>query len=93
MIQALEPLQSTDNFDKFVSMTNDYNQTLAHLAVMFRYFKLRKRLVDWGIDLTIADVNGLIPLHCAYRVGVGRSWSSLGRHPYKSRQIRESKMK
>ena len=50
-------------------MTNDYNQALAHLAVMFRYFKLLKRFVEWSIDLTITDVNGLTLLHCPYRVG------------------------
>ena len=69
MIQALEPLQNMANFDELVSITNDYNQTLAHFAVMFGYPKLLRRLVEWEIDLTIADINGLTALHCAYRGG------------------------
>ena len=28
-----------------------------------------RRLVEWDIDVTIADVNGLTALHCAYRGG------------------------
>ena len=69
VIHALEPLQKLFNFGKLVSMTNDYNQTLAHFAALSGYFKLLKRLVEWNIDLTVADVNGLTPLHCAYRGG------------------------
>ena len=69
MIQALEPLQNMPNFNELVSITNDYNQTLAHFAVMFGYPKLLRQLVEWDIDLTIADVNGLTALHCAYRGG------------------------
>ena len=69
MIQALEPLQNMPNFRELVSITNDCNQTLAHFAVMFRYLKLLRRLVEWDIDLNTADVNGLTPLHCAYRGG------------------------
>jgi hypothetical protein len=68
-IHALEPLQKLANFEELVSMTNDYNQTLAHFAGLSGYFKLLKRLVEWNTDLTITDVNGLTPLHCAYRGG------------------------
>jgi ankyrin repeat protein len=69
MIHVLEPLRKDGQFDELVSMTNDYNQTLAHFASLTGYFKLLKRLVEWNTDLTIADVNGLTPLHCAYRGG------------------------
>jgi hypothetical protein len=69
IIQALEPLQNRPNFHELVSMTNDYNQTLAHFAVLFGYLSLLERLVEWDIDLTIADVSGLTPLHYAYRGG------------------------
>ena len=69
IIHVLEPLQKLANFGELVSMTNDYNQTLAHFASLSGYFKLLKRLVEWSIDLTIADVNGLTPLHCAYKGG------------------------
>ena len=57
------------NFDELVSITNDYNQTLAHFAVMFEYPKLLRRLVEWDIAVTTADVNGLTTLHCAYGGG------------------------
>ena len=69
IIRALEPLQTLANFDELVSMANDYNQTLAHFAGLSGYSKLLRRLVEWNIDLTIADVNGLKPLHCAYKGG------------------------
>ena len=52
------------NVDELVSITHDHNETLAHFAVMFGYPKLLRRLVEWDIDLTIAD-----PLYCAYSGG------------------------
>ncbi len=69
IIVALEPLQTLAIFDELVSMTNDYNQTLAHFAGLSGYSKLLRRLIEWNIDLTVADVNGLTPLHCAYKGG------------------------
>ena len=69
IVDALEPLQKLANFGGLVSMTNDYNQTLAHFASLSGYYKLLKRLVEWNVDLTVADVNGLTPLHCAYEGG------------------------
>ena len=48
---------------------NDYSQTLAHFAVIFGYINLLRQLVEWGIDLSIADMNGLTALHCAYKKG------------------------
>ena len=69
IIQALAPLQDTQDFGEVISKTNDYKQTLAHFAVHFGYTKLLRRLVGWNIDLTIADVNGLTALHCAYKKG------------------------
>ena len=55
------------NFDELVSIRNDFNQNLAILV--FGYPKSLRRLVEWEIDLTIAGVNGLTALHCAYREG------------------------
>jgi len=69
IIQALALLQDTLNFEELISKTNDYNQTLAHFAVLFGYIDLLKLLVGWNIDLTIADINGLTALHCAYMKG------------------------
>ena len=69
IIQTLAPLQSAVNFGEVISKTNDYKQTLAHFAVFFGYTNLLGRLVEWNIDLTIADVNGFTALHCAYKEG------------------------
>ena len=69
LIEALSCLQERPNFHEIVSTTNDYNQTLAHLSIFYDYPSLLSRLVEWGIDLTIADVNGLTTLHCAYLKG------------------------
>ena len=48
---------------------NIYRQSLLHLAVHLRYRQLVQRLVDWGIDLDIKDVNGFTALHTAYLCG------------------------
>jgi ankyrin repeat protein len=69
IIQALAPLQNTQDFEELISKTNDYKQTLAHFAVHFGYTNLLRQLVGWNIDLTIADVNGFTALHCAYKKG------------------------
>ena len=69
IIQALAPLQNTQNFGEVISKTNDYKQTLAHFAILFGYTNLLSQLVGWNIDLTIADVNGFTALHCAYKIG------------------------
>jgi len=69
IIQALSPLQNTQDFEEVISKTNDYKQTLAHFAVQFGYADLLRRLVGWNIDLSIADVNGFTALHCAYKTG------------------------
>ena len=69
LMEALSCLQARPNFHEIVSTTNDYHQTLAHLAILYDYPSLLGRLVEWHIDLTIADVNGLTALHCAYMKG------------------------
>ena len=69
LMEALSCLQERPNFHEIVSTTNDYNQTLAHLSIFYEYPSLLGRLVEWGINLTIADVNGLTALHCAYMKG------------------------
>ena len=40
IIQALAPLQNTLYSEELISKTNDYNQTLAHFAVLFGYSDL-----------------------------------------------------
>jgi hypothetical protein len=69
IMDALSCLQAQPNFHEIVSTTNDYDQTLAHLSVFYDYPSLLGRLVEWNINLTIADVNGLTALHCAYMKG------------------------
>jgi hypothetical protein len=69
LIEALSCLQTRSNFREIVSTTNNYNQTLAHLSILYGYPSLLSRLVDWCIDDTIADVNGLTALHYAYMKG------------------------
>ena len=61
-MDALSCLQGRLNFHQIVSTTNAYNRTLAHLSILYDYPSLLCRLVEWGIDLTIADVNGLTAL-------------------------------
>ncbi len=69
LIEALISLQARPKFHEIVSTPNDYHQTLAHLSILYDYPSLLGRLVEWHIDLTIADVNGLTALHCAYMKG------------------------
>ena len=69
IIQALVPLQNTQGFGEVISKTNDHKQTLAHFAVHFGYTTLLRQLVEWNIDLSVADVNGFTALHCAYKKG------------------------
>src|SRR5258708_3323768 len=68
-MEALSCLQQRPNFHEIVSTTNDYRQTLAHLSICYGFPSLLNLLVDWRIDLSIADVNGLTALHCAYMKG------------------------
>ena len=65
LLKALLSLSEKPNFDDIVSTRNDDSQTLAHLSVLYGYISLLSRLVEWKIDLTVADINGLTALHCA----------------------------
>ena len=69
LVHALSCIQARPNFREIVSTTNEYGQTLAHLAILYDYPSLLRHLVDWCIDLAISDVNGLTALHCAYMKG------------------------
>jgi len=69
LVHVLNSIQARPNFREIVSTTNDYSQTLAHLAILFDYPSLLRHLVDWSIDLAIPDVNGLTALHYAYMKG------------------------
>jgi len=69
LLHALSSIQARTNFGEIVSATNEYSQTLAHLAILYDYPSLLRHLVDWSIDLAISDVNGLTALHLAYMKG------------------------
>lgn len=69
VIQALLSLYTQPNFQHVVSISNDYSQTLAHLSVLYGFKSLLKHLIDWNIELEVADNNGLTALHCAYLAG------------------------
>jgi ankyrin repeat protein len=66
LVKALLSLCEKPNFDDIVSTSNDSSQTLAHLSILYGYITLLRHLVEWGIDLTVADISGLTALHCAY---------------------------
>jgi ankyrin repeat protein len=57
------------NFEQRLSSVNRYGRSLLHLAVHLRYRELVQRLVDWGIDLNLKDMNGFTALHAAYLCG------------------------
>jgi len=49
-----------------ISFANSHNPTLAHLAVLFWYTALLDKLVEWGVNLDVQDLNGFTAPHCAY---------------------------
>ena len=68
-IRFLASLADTPGWEDTVSLVNEHHQTLAHLAVLFRYTALLKQVAQWGIDVDVQDVNGFTALHCAYLCG------------------------
>ena len=69
ILQSLREKSNFDNFDNIVSTTDNSSRTLAHQCVQFGYISLLKYLVEWRIDLAIADVSGLTALNFAYLKG------------------------
>jgi len=68
-LQFLTSLADTPSWENTISLVNEHHQTLAHLAVLFRYTTLLKKVAQWGIDVDVQDVNGFTALHCAYLCG------------------------
>ena len=68
-IEVLATFNSLPDFVQRLSTVNIHRQSLLHLAVHLRYRELAQRLVDWGIDLNIKDMNGFTALHTAYLCG------------------------
>ena len=69
VLQFLASLADKPSWENTVSLVNAHHQTLAHLAVLFRYTALLKKVAQWGIDVDMQDVNGFTALHCAYLCG------------------------
>jgi len=56
--------RKTPNFHHTTS--NDSSPTLTHLPFLYGCVSLIRHLVERRIDLTVADISGLIALHCAH---------------------------
>jgi hypothetical protein len=68
-LRFLASLADSPNWENTVSLVNEHHQTLAHLAVLFRYTTLLEKVAQWGINVDVQDVNGFTALHCAYMCG------------------------
>jgi len=68
-VQLLASFTNSPSWENSVSFVNEHHQTLAHLAVLFRYTTLLEKVAQWGINVDVQDVNGFTALHCAYLCG------------------------
>ena len=68
-LDILSALKHLPDFPQLLATVNEQGQTLLHLAVHLRYRKLVQRLIHWGIDPNIRDVNGSTALHAGYLCG------------------------
>ena len=68
-LRFLASLADNPSWGNTLSLVNEHNQTLAHLAALFQYTALLKKVAQWGIDVDVQDVNGFTALHCAYLCG------------------------
>jgi len=68
-VQLLASFANSPSWENTVSLVNEHRQTLAHLAVLYRYTTLLDRVAQWGINVDVQDVNGFTALHCAYLCG------------------------
>jgi ankyrin repeat protein len=63
ILSALSPLP---DFPRLLTTANEHGQTLLHLAIHLRYRELVQKLVHWGIDPNVRDINGSTALHIGY---------------------------
>ena len=68
-LDILSALKHLPDFPQLLATVNEQGQTLLHLAVHLRYRKLVQKLIHWGIDPNIRDVNGFTALHAGYLCG------------------------
>ena len=66
VLSALKPLPE---FPRMLATVNEQGQTLLHLAIHLRYQDLVQKLIHWGIDPNVRDVNGFTALHAGYLCG------------------------
>ena len=66
LFNPLQSLRNKNNFDHFISNSNDSSPTLTHLPALCGYMSLMRHLFMRRIDLSVTDISGLIALHCAY---------------------------
>ncbi len=63
ILSVLEPLPE---FPRLLATANEQGQTLLHLAIHLRYRDLVQKLIHWGVDPNVRDVNGFTALHAGY---------------------------
>ena len=66
VIRLLSACSGRPQWHQSVSLTNEYGQNLAHMAVALGYMRLLQHVVHWGIDLHAADITGTTALRLAY---------------------------
>ena len=65
-VRFLAAISDSPQWSNDLSFADGIRQTIAHLCVLSGYTRLLTKVVDWGIDLDLQDVNGLTALHFAY---------------------------
>ena len=65
-LDILSALKPVPEFPRLLSTVNEQGQTLLHLAIHLQYRGLVQKLIHWGIDLNVRDVNGFTALHVGY---------------------------
>jgi hypothetical protein len=65
-VRFLATISDSLHWNDDLSFADENHQTIAHLCALSGYTRLLTKVVDWGIDLDVRDVNGLTALHCAY---------------------------
>ena len=65
-LDILSALKSLPEFPRLLATVNEQGQTLLHLAIFLQYRELVQKLIHWGIDPNVRDVNGFTALHTGY---------------------------
>jgi hypothetical protein len=65
-VYFLATISDSPHWSDDLSFADGSHQTIAHLCVLSGFTRLLTKVVNWGIDLDVQDVDGLTALHCAY---------------------------